>query len=293
MLTLTDAPARANASAPVRLSEPVYRPFSVSVARVRRLGPSFLRVTFTGDDLEHFGADCLDQRIKVVLPVDGMPMCDLFGDDAGADWYGTWRALPDEQRNPLRTFTARAVRPAEREVDVDFVCHGDTGPATRWALAARPGDELLLVGPNALCEDSRNVGIEWRPGEARSLLLAGDETAVPAICGILESLDGTASGHVFLEVPSADDALDISVPPGVTVTWLARNDLPHGDRLSEAVRHWAAGHPPLHGSFGLYAWLAGEAGTVKGLRRFLVREAGLDRSQVAFMGYWRAGRPEN
>jgi NADPH-dependent ferric siderophore reductase len=151
----------------------------------------------------------------------------------------------------------------------------------------------MLVGPNALCEDSRNVGIEWRPGEARSLLLAGDETAVPAICGILERLDGSATGQVFLEVPSLEDAQPVRVPDGVTVTWLARHGQPHGERLSEAVRHWAAGHPPLHGAFGLYAWLAGEAGTVKGLRRFLVREAGLDRSQVAFMGYWRAGRPEN
>jgi NADPH-dependent ferric siderophore reductase len=294
MLTLIDAPARAtDAPVPVRLPEPVYRPFSVTVARVRRLGPSFLRITFTGNDLEHFGAECLDQRIKVVLPVDGMPMCDLFGSDGGADWYGTWRGLPEDRRNPLRTFTARAVRPAEREVDVDFVCHGDTGPATRWATSARPGDALVLVGPNALCDTSAGVGIEWRPGEARSLLLAGDETAVPAICGILETLDGSVTAHAFLEVPYSDDVQHIHVPDGVTVTWLPREDRPHGERLTGAVRHWAAGHSPLHGAFGLYAWLAGEAGTVKGLRRFLVREAGLDRSQVAFMGYWRAGRPEN
>jgi NADPH-dependent ferric siderophore reductase len=137
------------------------------------------------------------------------------------------------------------------------------------------------------------VGIEWRPGSARTLLLAGDETAVPAICGILEALDESATGHAFLEVPHIDDVQHVRVPAGVTVTWLPRNELPHGERLSDAVRHWAAGHPPLHGAFGLYAWLAGEAGTVKGLRRFLVREAGLDRSQVSFMGYWRAGRPEN
>jgi len=287
MLTLTDAPA------PERLSEPVYRPFDVTVARVRRLSPTFIRITFTGDDLGDFGAQCLDQRIKVVLPVADMPMCDLLGVDGGADWYGTWRALPEAQRNPLRTYTARAVRPVEREVDVDFVCHGDTGPASRWALAAQPGDALLLIGPNARCDDSRSVGIEWRPGGARALLLAGDETAVPAICGILESLDETATGHVFLEVPDPEDVLPVRVPAGVTVTWLPRHGREHGQRLDEALRHWAAGHTALHGTFGLYAWIAGEAAAVKGLRRFLVREAGLDRSQVSFMGYWRAGRPEN
>jgi len=43
-------------------------------------------------------------------------------------------------------------------------------------------------------------------------------------------------------------------------------------------------------SSGVYAWLAGEAGVVKGLRRHLVQERGVDRRSVAFMGYWRDGK---
>ena len=35
-----------------------------------------------------------------------------------------------------------------------------------------------------------------------------------------------------------------------------------------------------------------EAAVVRGLRRYLVRDVGVDRKQVAFMGYWRKGRAE-
>jgi NADPH-dependent ferric siderophore reductase len=316
MLTSTDAPAR------VRPSAPAYRPFDVTVASIRRLSRSFLRITFVGDDLDRFGADCLDQRIKVVLPREDGGFADLRGDDSGEDWYTRWRALPDAERNPLRTYTSRAVRPALRQVDIDFVCHGDTGPATRWARRARVGDPLMLIGPNALSE-TPGAGIEWRPGSAERLLLAGDETAAPAICGILESLDNSARGSAFLEVPRSDDILEVRVPSGMTLTWLSRDGEAHGALLADAVRHWAhssitvtnAAHissldsldpldvdladallwetPPFSACSTLYAWLAGEADCIKGLRRFLVRDVGLDRSQVAFMGYWRAGRAEN
>ncbi|NTW42518.1 MAG: siderophore-interacting protein, partial [Cellulomonadaceae bacterium] len=50
---------------------------------------------------------------------------------------------------------------------------------------------------------------------------------------------------------------------------------------------------PLRSSTALYAWLAGEAGVIKTLRRHLVTGCGVDRKSVAFMGYWRAGRPES
>lgn len=314
MLTSTNAPALE------RTSRPAYRPFSVTVARVTRLSPTFLRITFTGNDLDEFGAGCLDQRIKVVLPLEGGKFADLIGDDGGADWYARWRALPDETRNPLRTYTSRAVRPHAREVDVDFACHGQAGPASRWALSARVGDPLMLVGPDANCE-TPGVGIEWRPGSAESLLLAGDETAAPAICGILESLDSAARGQAFIEVPDESDILDVRMPDGVTLTWLPRSGAAHGSRLSSAVRHWVDSTvvdadptrtsalqelddidldsgatlweaPTFSPGASLYAWLAGEAGSIKSLRRFLVRDVGLDRSQVAFMGYWRAGRAE-
>jgi NADPH-dependent ferric siderophore reductase len=291
---------------------PNFRPYAVSVARVDRLSPTFVRVTFAGAELRHFGTHGLDQRIKIVLPLPGIGITPL--DET--DWFSAWRTLPDELRNPIRTYTVRAVRSACSEIDVDFVLHGDAGPASRWVQGARIGDELCIVGPDSRGEDP-SVGIEWKPGSAKSILMAGDETATPAICSILASLPRSAQGCAFLEVPSESDAVATGAPDGVQVTWLPRGDQAHGSALDPAVRAWTHNfitdahrgpdvsdvdidqeilwEVPEPSSRGgeLYAWLAGEASLIKTLRRFLVSETGLDRHQVAFMGYWRAGRAEN
>ena len=110
-----------------------FRIFHVRVSRLRRLSPTFMRVTFTGDDLGLFADNGLDQRIKIILPLPGHGLTSL---PTGSDWYARWRELPDELRNSVRTYTARAVRPDLREVDVDIVMHelhDDAGPAARWA----------------------------------------------------------------------------------------------------------------------------------------------------------------
>ena len=197
------------------------------------------------------------------------------------------------------------------------------GPASRWAGSAQVGDDMVLIGPDAL-SPARGLGIEWHPGAARSLLLAGDETAAPAICNILSSLPDDAVGCAFIEVPVTGDRLEVRVPKGVNLTWLPRDGRPNGSRLEEAVRRWVDCHvkvgaiaapevaladdaqplaeddadgivwdaPVVHEGSTLYAWLAGESGCVKALRRFLVRDTGIDRRQVAFMGYWRRGAAE-
>lgn len=323
-------------------TQPAYRVFSVTVARVRRLSPSFVRITFTGPDLHAFGTDGLDQRIKVVLPT-AAGRAPVAADFDGDSWYQAWRELPDDERCPLRTYTVRAVRPDAGlgEVDIDFVLHGDgdgenDGPASRWVAAAQVGAECVLIGPNARYEGPPS-GIEWAPpAGATSLVLAGDETAAPAITSILESLAPGTRAHAFIEVPDEGDALPVALPDGVRLTWLPRHGAnvaasDHGVLLDRAVRDhmrgcaqsaaeaaaassaeledvdidagilWevpaAGGTAPLAASpgcalRGCYAWIAGEAGVVKDLRRHLVRDLGIDRRSVAFMGYWRRGKAE-
>ena len=292
-----------------------YRTFRTTVARREVLGPHFTRITFAGDDLEHFGTDGLDQRIKLIIPFDDGSVTDVGQADEAQgmmDWYRRWRELPDEKRNPIRTYTVRAVRPEAREIDVDFVLHGTEGPASAWATAAQPGDPLYIVGPNARSVEAPG-GLEWKPGDATSVLIAGDETAAPAICSIVETLPSHVTGEVCIEVPTEADALPLAAPDGVTVRWLARGSAPHGVRLSAAVHAWGRARSssaapvvelaepdedevlwevPEQADAAEYAWLAGEAGTITALRRHLVRDLGIDRKSVAFMGYWKVGRAE-
>jgi NADPH-dependent ferric siderophore reductase len=294
-----------------------FRVFQVRLQQVQWLSPHFRRVTFTGPDLDSFADNGFDQRIKLVLPLPDHGMAYL---PDGPDWYTQWRALPDHQRNPLRTYTVRAVRPDRYELDVDMVFHGETGPACRWLANARVGDELAVVGPDARYPGEHG-GVEFRPpAGVQTVLLAGDETAVPAVLNILERLPAGLSGQALLEVPDPADALPLTAA-NLPVRWLAREGQPPGAQLVPAVREaaarlfadsarqidereelatesedsvlWEVPDPSGAVGSGGYAWLAGEAGVIRTLRRHLVSEVGLDRRQVAFMGYWRLGRAEH
>ena len=127
----------------------------------------------------------------------------------GPDWYRRWRALPDERRNPIRTYTVRAVRPVLSEVDIDLVLHGDGGPASRWAERAGPGDRIAILGPDA-GYDGDHGGLEFDPPHSGPLLIAGDETAAPAICAILSRLPADAHGHAVVEGPAPADVLSVA-----------------------------------------------------------------------------------
>ncbi|MGL4257000.1 MAG: siderophore-interacting protein, partial [Microbacterium sp.] len=226
--------------------------------------------------------------------------------------------IPTATRSPLRTYTVRRVDAIARRVVVDFVVHHDAGPAGSWAEHAAVGQQIVIVGPDERSEGSR-LGLDWHPGTARRVLLAGDETAAPAISGILESLDGTYEVDAFIEVPTDADRLALDLPESFRVTWLARDGHEHGAVLGEAVSAWTAASgdvlaraaaprvqelvdvdvdvdllwdSPEDSEGEFYAWIAGEAAMVKGLRRHLVQGCGVDRKRVAFMGYWRLGQSE-
>jgi len=299
---------------------PSYVLARAEVRAVERVSPNFVRVTFGGLDLEEFGTpgDVFDARIKLVFPPASGILPDLDRD--ADDWWGGYLAVPEEQRGSMRTYSVRSldVSDAGTEVVVDFVLHlapGLTGPASLWASGASRGDELWMVGPRRGRED--RSGIEYAPGAASSVMLVGDETAAPAIARILEDAPRSLRGLAFIEVPTADDVLPIDAPEGVEVHWLPRGDAAHGLRLIPTVLDClgATGHTeivvqdaegeelvwetPVYSGGGedvvgavadeRYFWIAGESGVVTTLRRHLVKDLGIDRSQVAFMGYWRRG----
>ena len=201
---------------------------AVTVARVTRVSPSFVRVAFAGPGLAELGTAgaVYDQRIKLILPTTAGVLPDIAGADS---WWDAWRALPEGERGTMRTYSIRELggEGGDRRLVVDLVLHlvpGATGPASRWAASAAPGDRVLVVGPRRTTTDGG--GIEFAPGDAERLLLAGDETAVPAIARILADLPADARGEAFLEVPHADDVHELPAPDGVGVTWLPRGGAP-------------------------------------------------------------------
>lgn len=304
------------------------RSFDVEVVRVQEIGKSFKRVTFGSEDLRSMGADAngntLDLRIKVMIPSPGHDLPDFSSlmELPGMSWYQAWLDMDEQSRGFMRTYTVRQLRAEDAEVDVDFVLHppasgGKAGPASSWAEQVQAGDRVVLIGPNAHAGPCS--GVEFTPGSSRRLLLVGDETAVPAIASILENLDPAVMGHAILEVPHAADFQDLPAPAGVDIQWIARGERPHGKQLDAAVRTaclpgshidsqpveledvdvdqvilWETpAQDGIQPSGQLYAWIAGEAAVIRELRRYLVREVGMDRREVAFMGYWRIGRSED
>ncbi len=290
-----------------------------AVRGIERVSPNFVRITFGGDDLRDFATPgaVFDLRIKLIFPPASGRLPAVVASDG---WYQDWLALPDDERGSMRTYSIRDIRVdgTDTEIDVDFVLHlepGLTGPASTWASTARLGDELLILGPRR----GRDWGgIEYAPGDAEHVILVGDETAAPAIARVLEDAPASLTGIAFIEVPDTADELAITAPAGVDVRWLSRGAAPHGSVLMPTVLGYLGAAPdgtvtdvdteatvwetPQYSGLGeqvdentgahtgeRYFWIAGESGVVTTLRRHLVKDLGVDRRQVAFMGYWRRG----
>lgn len=162
--------------APERTARPAYRPFAATVVNTQALSPHFTRVTFTAQDFDVFGTAGLDQRVKLLFPNThgDLNTCVATGrEEDFLTWYHTWRALPDTERCPMRTYTIRRVNHAAKTVDIDFVTHGATGPGSAWALTARPGDPLILIGPDDRSTDWRT---DWTGAPAEHADSSSPET---------------------------------------------------------------------------------------------------------------------
>ncbi|GHH83135.1 siderophore-interacting protein [Streptomyces sulfonofaciens] len=156
------------------------------------------------------------------------------------------------------------------------------GPAARWAARARPGDRALVLGP--VVED--NSGVRFRPPAGTDLVvLYADETALPALAAILESLPAGLPVRAWCEVADAADVQELPTAADARITWLVRGR--GAPTAAEAV-----GAAPLPACTAPYAWVAGESGQVKAVRGHLVTERGFDRGRVTFVGYWRRGLSE-
>ncbi|MFE7137988.1 siderophore-interacting protein [Streptomyces sp. NPDC057644] len=254
-----------------------FRPFDLTVLRTRRLGPSILRVTLGGPGAGGLRGGGRDQSLSVVLPCG--PGAGRAAVPAGGG--GTGAAHPGDGRAVTRSYAVRAQRlraDGSTEVDLDFVLHGDGGPASRWARAAAPGDRLRVLGPAV----ADNTAVRFRPpADTDWVLIRADETALPAAAAILEWLPAGLPARVWLEVPRTEDRQALNTAAKARIGWLVRSE---GTACGvEAVRtaELPGGTP--------YAWIAGEASGVRALHHHLVRERGFAPERVTSAAYWRRG----
>ncbi|WP_330182328.1 siderophore-interacting protein [Nocardia sp. NBC_01503] len=187
-------------------------------------------------------------------------------------------AFPSADGDVMRTYTVRSVDAAAQEIAIDFVYHGDEGVAGPWAAAAEPGDTIDLLGPGGAYAPRADA--DWH-------LLAGDDSALPAIAAACAALPGDAIGRVFVEISGPADELAFVHPEGVELTWIHRGDADPGERLAAAVR----AEPWLEGQ--VHVFIHGEAQAVMhDLRPYIRKERGVTAEWASISGYWRRGRTE-
>ncbi|WP_067711353.1 siderophore-interacting protein [Nocardia yamanashiensis] len=216
-----------------------------------------------------------DHLIRVRL---GGPGFAAFQPNAFTDAY-VKLVFPGADGETVRTYTVREVDAAAQEIVIDFVYHGDEGVAGPWAAAAEPGDSIELMGPGGAYAPRADA--DWH-------LLAGDESALPAIAAACAALPAEAVGSVFLEVGGPADELFFPYPEGVERIWVHRGDAEPGERLAAAVKAapWREGQ--------VQVFIHGEAQAVMHeLRPYIRKQRGITAEWASSIsGYWRRGRTE-
>jgi NADPH-dependent ferric siderophore reductase len=243
------------------------------VTRVEQITPHMVRVVIGGEALARLDVGAYtDHYVKMLFPPAGVVYPEPF------DQAAIRESMPREAWPVVRTYTVRRWVPEAGEMWVDFVVHGDAGIAGPWAARARPGDLVHFMGP----------GGGYRPDlEADWHLLAGDESALPAISAAIEAMPPGARVKALIEVADGSEEQKLETPADAEVTWLHRADRPIGDALVEAVRslEFPAGR--------VHVFVHGEATFVKDLRGHLRVDRALPMTQLSISGYWRRGMNED
>jgi NADPH-dependent ferric siderophore reductase len=254
------------------------------VVRSEKVTSHMVRVVLGGNGFETFRpSEFTDSYVKLVLVADDVDMAGLIRPLTLDSFAG----LPAAKQPVVRTLTVRRADAAAREIVIDVVVHGEHGAAGQWAATAEPGQPVYLMGPSGAY--SPDPAADWH-------LLAGDETALPAISVALEALPANAIGQAFIEIAGPEDEIPLTAPEGVQINWIYR-----GGRADLIGEDRAGDHAPLIEAVKSAAWLPGqvhafvhgEAQTVMhNLRRYIRKDREVDAKWASISGYWRRGRTE-
>lgn len=243
-------------------------PKILMVKEVYYLTPHMIRIVLTGPELENVSEDCPGANCKIFPPEEGMTKEAFAGH------------LNDASVRPVvRTYTIRSFDKKRREIVIDFVAHGDNGPASKWAMNAKAGDFLGMRGPSAPKIDRYYA--DW-------YLLAADMSALPVVSATLEAMPKDAKGVAIFEVQTEADIQELDMPSGIKAHWIIQSNpnVPSTAQI-DFIRamDWSDGV--------CQTCIAGESGVIKAIRQFLTAEAKLPRKDVYISGYWKIGLIED
>lgn len=236
------------------------------VLRTQQLTPTLVRVVLGGPGLSGFRPTTdTDAYVNLAIPPAGAAYGPVF------DPAEVKETLPRDWWPARRRYTVRRWDAGSGELTLDIVVHGDTGAAGRWAASAQPGDVLVMTGPSS--------GYHPDP-EADWHLLAGDESALPAIAATLEALPAGARAVVRLVCDGPDHEVPLDSAADLDLVWVHRSDEDPAP-LPAAVEalDFPAGR--------VHAFVHGEADEIRAIRRHLLTERGLARADMSCSPYWR------
>ena len=175
----------------------------------------------------------------------------------------------------VRSYTVREFDSDSNELTLDFVDHGDLGPASRWAQKTKKGDPISIFGPGST--RSVDATADW-------YLIGGDMSALPAIGASIKYLRPDAKGYVVVEILSAEDKQNLNPPDGMEVIWVnqEKNDVPN-DKLTSKIRSlpWLPGR--------VFPWFAGEFDGMRNMRTYFRDEKNIDKKAMYLSCYWKNG----
>jgi len=242
------------------------------VVRIEDVTPRYKRIILGGEELEGFKSLSPSDHFKLLLAPDGEtePAIPTFGENGPS--------IPEGRQRPImRDYTPRAFDAEQNLLTIEVALH-TSGVASDWAQQAKVGDVVGTLGPRG-SHILDHTTFDW-------FVLAGDETSIPTIARRLEELPAGKKAFVFIEVDGAEDEQPLTSPADVELTWVHRNGATAGetDVLVQAIK--AFDFPTEGEGFQSYT---GEANSLRDIRRYLLKEKGLDKTWIDFSGHWKYG----
>lgn len=237
--------------------------------------PHYLRITLSGD-VSDFQHSTIGDNNKIFIPPKGVDQVQFpVMDPSAKKWV-----YPHLEKVPsVRTYTHKGVNLAKNELYIDFVYHGDNGPASSWAKHAKLGDQLGVA--------MRTAPKQLYPSDANWFLLVGDATAIPVLGAILEDLPPSAQGVCVIQVASKEDIQELPTKATMEFHWIVGDAMEDESRLVQRVKDITIA------STSKFGYVACEFSAVKEIRRYLRKELKWSSNELYAYSYWKFGVAED